>query len=146
MAAHVTAIDTNVVIASLLAWHEFHNRAKSALAGARGRGERLILPLPVMVQAFTIMTRLPPTHGLPPGQARDAMRASFREAAEVVAPSADSGWRLLDDAIALRVQGGGLFDFQILECAAAAGATRLLTFDADDFRRFGPRGVEIVAV
>jgi predicted nucleic acid-binding protein len=143
--APVTAIDTNVVVASLLSWHEFHDRAKAALAASRARGERLILPLPVMIQAFSVMTRLPPPHGLPSRPARDAMRASFHDVAEVAAPDADSGWRLVDDAIALRVQGGGLYDFQILECAARAGAEHFVTFDPEDFRRFGDRGVEIVA-
>ena len=140
-----TALDTNVVIASLLSWHEFHGRASAALTAARGRGERLILPLPVLVQAFSVMTRLPAAQGLPPEAAREALRASFRAVSDVVAPPAGSAWRLLDDAIAQRVRGGALYDFQILECAARAGATRLITLDPGDFVRFGERGVEIVA-
>ncbi|MCE9635503.1 MAG: hypothetical protein K8T90_07340 [Planctomycetes bacterium] len=141
---HLTALDTSVIVAAILGWHESHARAITAVAHARsGRGE-LLVPVPALVQAFSVMTRLPPGHRVSAADARDHLRAAFRMRATLAAAGSAAAWRVLDEAVASGVHGGGIYDFEILDCAAVAGATRLLTLNPDDFVRFGDRGVAIV--
>ena len=45
------AVDTSVVVAGLLAWHEHHDLARRALATALEDGT-LILPVPTLVESF----------------------------------------------------------------------------------------------
>jgi predicted nucleic acid-binding protein len=42
----MTAVDSSVIIAGLLSWHESHRRASQALEKAR----RLLIPFPVLVE------------------------------------------------------------------------------------------------
>lgn len=48
------AVDTSVVVAAFASWHEGHASAVSALA------RRPRLPTHVTVEAFSVLTRLPP--------------------------------------------------------------------------------------
>jgi len=59
-------------------------------------------------------------------------------------PEPPDPWTLVSAAVTRGVAGGAIHDYEILTTAAAAGATRLLTLDPDDFLRFGDLGVEIV--
>lgn len=142
--AHLTALDTSVIVAALIGWHESHARAITAVAHARSGTGRLLVPVPALVQSFSVMTRLPRGHRVSAADARDHLRAAFRTNTTLAAVGSAAAWRVLDDAVASGVHGGGIYDFEILDCAAVAGATRLLTLNPDDFVRFGDRGVAIV--
>ena len=139
-----TALDTSVVVAALLSWQASHARALTAVSASSGPGRRLVLPLPALVQSFSVMTRLPAALRLPPRGALDLLHGTFAGLADLPASPSGDGWRLLEDAVNAGVVGGAIHDFEILDLAARAGATRLLTLDPDDFLRFGDRGVEIV--
>jgi predicted nucleic acid-binding protein len=139
-----TALDANVVVAAHMDWHADHDRALAAIAGSRGAGKRLVVPVPALVQAFSVMTRLPRGLRVRPSEARDAL-ASYRSDETDMAESAGRDvWDLFDRAVACGVSGGGVHDADILACAERAGATRLLTLNPDDFKRLGPTDVEIV--
>ena len=138
------AVDTSVVVASLLAWHDAHQASLAALAASSGRGFRLLLPRTVLVQSWSVMTRLPPGRRLAPDIALEILRSSFEGKADVIDPPSGEGWTLLAAAAAAGAVGGGLHDFEILDTAARAGARRLLTLNTRDFLRFGDRGVAIV--
>lgn len=139
-----TALDANVIVAAHMEWHQDHERSSAAIGRARGSGRRLLLPIPALVEAFSVMTRLPRGHRVLPHQARDVLHASFASDAELVAQDGDAVWALLDRAVAKGVSGGGIHDADILSCAERAGATRLLTLNPADFERLGPTKVEIV--
>ncbi len=139
-----TALDTSVVVAALLAWQESHDRALAAVTASSGPGRRLVLPLPALVQSFSVMTRLPAGHRLPPRGALNLLHGAFAGRADLPAPPAGDGWRMLEEAVPSGAVGGGVHDFEILDGAARAGASRLLTLNPGDFLRFGDRGVEVV--
>ena len=61
----VTAVDTSVIIAALLGWHEAHDPALRALITASDTGGgTLLIPAPALVEAYAVMTRLPAPHEL----------------------------------------------------------------------------------
>lgn len=139
-----TALDTSVVVASLLRWHEDHERAAAAVARARADGDILVLPVPVLFQSFSVMTRLPRGYRAPPEDAFAALLGAFGRA-ELAASRPQSAWKFLEDAVAAGIAGGGIHDADILACAARAGATRLLTLNPRDFERLSRSSVAIVA-
>jgi hypothetical protein len=53
-------------------------------------------------------------------------------------------WQLIDDLENNQIAGGRSFDGHILACARKAGATRLLTFNEQDFLALGDGAIEIV--
>jgi predicted nucleic acid-binding protein len=138
-----TAVDTSVLVAALLSWHEAHVRALAALRDASSRG-KLVVPAHALVEAYAVLTRMPAPHRLAPADAHALLSGGFEGRAEVVALSAGELWRWMAAAAAEDVGGGLAYDAQLLACAKKAKADRFLTFDAGDFSRLDAGGVEIV--
>jgi predicted nucleic acid-binding protein len=141
----LTALDTSVIVASLLGWHEAHAAAHRALvAAASGRGKRLLVPGPALVEAYAVLTRLPSPHRLAPADAIALLAAAFEDRALVNGLDADGLWPFLHALASGKIAGGRTYDAVILECARSGGARRLLTLDRRDFARLDTAGVEIV--
>lgn len=136
----MTAVDTSVVVASLLDWHEHHERAVAAVGAAT---EPLIVPLHVVVEAYSVMTRLPPAQRVAPGAAERVLRESWSDVVVADLPP-DRLWQWLAELASSGVIGGLVYDARILESARLAGARRLLTFNRRHFERLAPDDVEIV--
>jgi predicted nucleic acid-binding protein len=136
------AIDTSVVVAALLGWHENHEVARKALERSLA-AERIVLPAPTLVESYAVMTRLPSPHRLSPTDATALLRETFA-GVNTVALDGDEVWQLIDELETSQVAGGRSYDGHILACARKAGATRLLTFNDRDFLALGDATIEIV--
>lgn len=140
-----TGLDTSIIVAALLGWHESHEPALQALAATgTDRADRLIVPAPALVEAYAVMTRLPAPHRLAPADALDLLAGSFEHKAEVIALDETETWRFLHAAAREGLAGGRAYDALILQCARKARAARFLTLDRRDFERFDVAGIEIV--
>lgn len=131
------AVDSSVVIAALLSWHEFHQRAALALDKAIA-GRRLLIPLPVLIESYSVMTRLPSPHRLRPEVAHELLRESFA-GVRVVGLSARKAWTLLGGCVSAGIAGGRVYDAVIAWAAIEARAQELLTFNPRDFEVFSDR-------
>lgn len=138
-----TAVDTSVIVAGLLAWHQRHPEANAAIESALESG-RMVLPAPALVEAFSVMTRLPAPHRLSPADAWLLLHDNFREHAELVALEAPAFWQALETWSGVGIAGGRVYDAHILACARQASATALLTFNTRDFNALDCDDIEIV--
>ncbi len=137
-----TALDTSVIIAGLLKWHEFHSRARPALESALESEDSVILPVHALVEAYSVLTRLPPPRRLSPEQASAMLTESLREDVRLVGVVEET-WSVIEE-LAERALGGGLaYDAVILASARKAGATRILTLNGRHFRRLADEGLEV---
>jgi predicted nucleic acid-binding protein len=116
----MTAVDTSVVVAGFASWHEGHASAAAILA----RKPRA--PAHVIVEAYSVLTRLPPPHRAPSYLVAAFLAERFRDAplvlparayAEFITASARAG-----------LAGGTVYDALIAATVRHAGAT-LLTRD-----------------
>lgn len=141
----VSALDTSVIVAALLGWHESHAPALEALVGASApRGYRLLVPAPALVEAYSVLTRLPAPHRIAPAQAFELLAGSFERRAAVVSLGEAETWGFLRTAAERGLAGGLVYDALILHCAIKGGASRLLTLDRRDFERLELAGIELV--
>jgi predicted nucleic acid-binding protein len=131
------AIDSSVIIAGLLSWHEFHERAFTALEAA-GLRKRSVIPLPALVESYSVMTRLPSPHRLAPAVAYQLLHESFEDARIVALPSRKA-WPFIAQCVATMTVGGRVYDAAIVSAAIEAKATELLTLNPRDFEPFGDR-------
>lgn len=131
------AVDSSVLIAGLLSWHELHQRAFNALEKAIAR-RRLLVPLAALVESYSVMTRLPSPHRLRPEIAHQLLRDSFGDA-RVVALSPRKAWTFLGKCAASATAGGRVYDAVIASAALEARASELLTFNPRDFESFADR-------
>lgn len=116
----MTAVDTSVVVAGFATWHEAHAAAAAALA----RKPRI--PAHVLVESFSVLTRLPPPHRAPAAMVTAFLRARFPDTP--LALPATGYAPLLGDVTDAGLTGGSVYDALIAATVLAAGAT-LLTRD-----------------
>jgi predicted nucleic acid-binding protein len=143
-AAVITAVDTNVVVAGLLSWHVHHEAASTQLIALLESQSEIVLPLPALVEAYSVMTRMPPPHRLGPKDALEILESSLRRRVTLVGLDGDEGWKLLQDISQRSITGGTVYDGLILACALKGGARRLLTFNRPHFERIATGEIEIV--
>lgn len=114
------AVDTSVVVAGFASWHAGHASASAALA----RQPRV--PAHVLVEAYSVLTRLPPPHRAPADLVAAFLAERFVEPPLVLPPGAYL--RLIQLAASGGVSGGSVFDALIAATVLRAKA-RLLTRD-----------------
>ncbi len=115
------AVDTSVVVAGFASWHEGHRAAAAALA------RRPRVPAHVLIEAYSVLTRLPLPHRARPPiwsarfspNAFQSHRSSFRPRAYL---------ELVESSARARLAGGAVYDALIAATARHANAT-LLTRD-----------------
>lgn len=112
--------DTSVIVARALAWHESHDLARRALGATRIR-----LPEHVLVESYSVLTRLPPPNRVRADIAVEHLRSAY--AAPLRPPRADAK-ELLALAATSGIAGGAVYDALVAWTAQASKAT-LLTLD-----------------
>ncbi|MDO8391161.1 MAG: PIN domain-containing protein [Actinomycetota bacterium] len=127
------AADSSVLVAAFATWHEQHDVARRAV----GAGVSAVAH--VLVETYSVLTRLPEPHRAAPAMARDFLIAAIKgDPLQLdVAAAKELPGRLHECGVA----GGATFDGLIALTAAAHGAT-LVSLDrraADTYRRCGVR-------
>jgi predicted nucleic acid-binding protein len=136
------AVDTSVLVAGILLWHEHHDLARKAIEAALEAGT-LVLPVPVLIESYAVMTRLPAPHRLSPADAQSLLHGNFGRQPTVDGLTGPECWAMLDDLAADGVAGGRTYDAQILAVALKRNAAVLLTLNPSDFRPLAPDEIEI---
>lgn len=140
--ATLIAADATVLVAALVGWHERNAPAAAALEAALAR-KALVIPAPVLVETYSILTLLPAHHRLTHADAFHLLRSSFATA-RIAAPRTRNTWSALRRWSVTPIGGTEVFDAQLLETAKEAGAKSLLTFRRNDLERLAIAGIEIV--
>ncbi|CAN5688195.1 PIN domain-containing protein [soil metagenome] len=130
------ALDTSVVVAALLGAHEHHEAARRTVDDALSSPGGAILPVPVLFEAYAVLTRLPAPWRLRADVAERLLRDTFEEHATVVSlPDEDGAWSVVRNLAQRGLIGGIAHDAHIAACAQAAGADALATLNRRDFDR-----------
>ncbi len=138
-----TAVDSSVLVAALASWHENHDESRKALEHAMGPAGELVLPADVLVETYSVLTRLPSPHRLSPVDALRLLEENFADAGTVALTAAET-WRLLRTLAVDAVAGGAVYDARIVAAAVKGGAARILTLNGRHFSRLAPDGLEVV--
>lgn len=140
----VTGVDTSLLIAALQSWHEQHVVALEAVDRLLGSEGETVLPVRALLEAYSVMTRLPPPHRLAPSTAFEVLRGTLERDVRLVGLPEEAHWKLLGGFVETGTTGGAVYDAEIIECCRRAGATKIVTLNRRDFERLAPDGVEIV--
>jgi len=142
-AEHGLALDTSVIVPTLLTWHDRHVSALSLYRAALAEGP-VIVPTRVLVESFSVITRMPAPHQLAPAAAVELLSTNLRGKTRAVDFPADERWHFLEASARAGVSGGAVYDAEIVHTAVAAGARGIVTFDRSDFERHAPPGFEVI--
>lgn len=127
------AADTSLVVAAFASWHQTHDAARHALDG----GLRLIGHC--ALEAYSVLTRLPPPHRAPGNIVRDFLAARFPE--PLLRLSSKEFREFIFGLPDRAVVGGAAYD-ALVAATAAANDAELVTCDhraVAVYERYGVR-------
>lgn len=126
-------LDTSVVVAAFASWHEAHDEAAALLA----RDPRL--PAHVIVETYSVLTRLPPPHRAAAHVVERFLAESFHHPPLGLSPEKQS--ELVRFAAERELTGGAIYDLLVARTVEEAGA-RLLTRDRRAVPAYDAVGVD----
>jgi predicted nucleic acid-binding protein len=131
-------LDTSCLVATVLAWHEHHGVTVEELRRRSRRGETWVVAAHSLVEAYSVLTRLPANRRLAAGEALAVLRANWSET-ETISLNSQEHWAFLQTASDSRIMGGQAYDALLAACARKAGVHVLLTWNEAHFARWaGP--------
>ena len=125
------------MVAAVCSWHEHHELAANEIGRRLARREKMIVAAPALVEAYAVLTRLPPPHRISPEAALTLLDNNFVKSVTVIALTAKAYEALLRLAPEKGVAGGRTYDAVIGTCAERDKASTVLTFNAGDFATLG---------
>ena len=129
--------DTTCMIALVCGWHPDHPRSSAEFSRRLSRGEELVVAAPALVEAFAVLTRLPPPYRIGPADAFFLLESNFMGKRRLVSLSESAYESLLRESARLGIGGGKVYDAVIAECAVQAGVDALLTLNERHFQVLG---------
>jgi predicted nucleic acid-binding protein len=126
------ALDTSVVVAAFASWHEAHGRTVELLA----RAPRL--PAHVVVETYSVLTRLPPPHRAAPAIVDRFLSESFPGTPLSLPGSSQRA--LVAVAARSGLSGGSIYDLLVAATVKRAKGT-LMTRDRRAIRAYETVGV-----
>jgi toxin FitB len=137
-------VDTNCIVAALQPEHPDKDRAVGEINRRLGARETMVVAAHSLVEAYSVLTRVPRLLRITPHGALAAIQQSFIERAEIVALD-ESGYvpslrQTAEDGLA----GGRVYDAVIAACAVRARVDAVLTFNERHFRPLLPDSIEVV--
>jgi predicted nucleic acid-binding protein len=137
------SLDSNCMIAAVCGWHEHHAAAAAAIERRLSRGDRLVVAAHALVEAYSVLTRLPSPHRLAPADAWALLKTNFVSLARLATLPGTAHVALLDGLAADGLGGGRSYDALIAASAAHAKVEELLTFNPRHFDP-APGGMAVV--
>lgn len=125
--------DTSVLVPALVSWHPDHEAARRAILDGLDR-----IPGHVLLESYSVLTRLPAPHRISPEDAGDVV--SRLQVAAIDLPG--GAYRdLVEDLARARIKGGAVYD-ALVAATARHHDLRLLTRDRRARAAYDAVGVE----
>ncbi len=139
------ALDSSCLVAALSSWHSEWEKATATIDSLLATDLPLVIPAPALVEAYSVLTRLPSPLKVSPSAALTALIGTFGPPfGSIVSLSAASYLEVLAQAAEQDLAGGMIYDAIIAHCAREAGATSLLTLNPKHFARFAAPDLRII--
>lgn len=134
-------LDANCLVAAAIAQHEQHRATVAELSRRRAADQVLVIAAHALLEAFAVLTRLPPPHRLAPGDALAVLERNWSDA-DAVSLTAAETWRTLRELANAGISGGRIYDGVIAAAARKGRCDEILTWNTRHFTGLpGPRTV-----
>ncbi len=128
-------LDTSCLVAAVCAWHRHHDATRREIERREDDGEKLVLSAHSLLEAFSVLTRLPGPHRLRPDDALALIEANWRQT-RLVALAGPDYRATLRRCRDVGIGGGAVYDALTAACARKAAVQTLVTWDLEGFERF----------
>ena len=139
---NVVVLDSSCLIAAACDWHVHHHITAVDLERRRRDRDRILIAAPALLEAYSVLTRLPPSFRISPEDAAHVLEANWSRS-ECVALTAKEYWTLLRGESSRGIGGGRICDAVIAHCARKARADEILTWNVDHFAAIAGAGLTV---
>jgi predicted nucleic acid-binding protein len=132
------------MVAAVSSWHDHHDRARRDIESRLASKQEMIVAGPALIEAYSVLTRLPAPHRISPADAMSLIDENFMRNVRIVVPGAAAYRTLLRGAPDNAISGGRTYDAVIAMCARKARADVLLTLNDKHFASLAGDDLEII--
>lgn len=133
-------IDANCLVSAALPQHEHHATTVAELQRRRAAGHTFVMASHAVLEAYAVLTRLPPPHRLSAADAADVLDRNWG-GSECTALTGSETWKLVRHEAAAGVSGARIYDAVIAATARKAKADEILSWNVRHFAGAQPAAV-----
>lgn len=128
-------LDSSAVVALVSAWHVGHQRVHDLVEGRLRQGHRLALAGHSLIEAYSVLTRLPTPYRISASDAHELLRKNFAEAPLLSLKSREY-WQVLSECAEQGIAGGRVYDALIARTAQNGATPTIVTLNPKHFAAF----------
>jgi predicted nucleic acid-binding protein len=139
-----TVFDTSVIVAGIVESHPMHPKCLTWLQRAKAGEVECIVVSHTLAETYAVLTTLPVKPRISPLVAQRLIDNNLQANARIVALTVADYWNTIQRMAEMGLSGGTVYDALIATVARRLSVDRLLTLNADDFRRVWPEGKQVI--
>ena len=140
-----TVFDTSVIVSGIVESHPMHPKCLPWLQRAKAGQVECIVVSHTLAETYAVLTTLPVRPRISPLVAQRLIDNNLQANARIVALTVADYWNTIQRMAEMGLSGGTVYDALIATVARRLSVDRLLTLNADDFRRVWPEGKQVIA-
>ncbi len=137
--------DTSIIVSGIVESHPMHTKCLPWLQRAKAGEVECIVVSHTLAETYAVLTTLPVKPRISPLVAQRLIDNNLQEIARMVPLTIADYWNTIQRMTALGLSGGTIYDALIATVARRLSADKLLTLNADDFRRVWPEGNQVIS-
>ena len=139
-----TLFDTSIIVSGIVESHPRHSKCLPWLQRAKADDFECIVVSHTLAETYAVLTTLPVRPRISPLLAQRLIETNLVALARIV-PLTTADYRTTIEMMSrLGLSGGTIYDALIATVARRLSVDKLLTLNADDFRRVWPEGKHVI--
>ena len=139
-----TLFDTSLIVSGIVESHPLHVKCLPWLQRAKTGEVECIVVSHSLAETYAVLTTLPVKPRISPLVAQRLIEANLRAIARIVPLTIADYWNTIQRMTEMGLSGGTVYDALIATVARRLSVDKLLTLNADDFRRVWPEGKQVI--
>lgn len=132
--------DTSVLVAAMVERHPMHSHAFPWLVRAKSGEFDMVVAAHTLAEVFAVLTTLPLVPRITPGVARRLIHSNVETTGRIISLSSQEYVSVIKNLSDSGLSGGIVYDALIIRAAQKADVKKILTLNANDFKRVWPEG------
>jgi len=139
-----TLFDTSLIVSGIVESHPLHVKCLPWLQRAKTGEVECIVVSHSLAETYAVLTTLPVKPRISPLVAQRLIEANLQAMARIVPLTIADYWNTIQRMTEMGLSGGTVYDALIATVARRLSVDKLLTLNADDFRRVWPEGKQVI--
>lgn len=136
--------DTSLIVSGIVESHPMHAKCLPWLQRAKAGEFECIVVSHSLAETYAVLTTLPVKPRISPLVAQRLIDINLQAIARIVPLTITDYWNTIQRMTEMGLSGGTVYDALIATVAQRLSVDKLLTLNADDFRRVWPEGKQAI--